>query len=357
EILQKKGIKTQTEYWEKRKSDPELQLLPFNLPHAYNMKWKDIQRLMGLIKPPIEKVAEILQKKGIKTQTEYWEKRKSDPELQLLPFNLPRDYNVEWAEIQRLMGLDALKRVSNKDQPPIEEVVKILKRKGIKTQTKYLEKRKSDPELQKLPRRLTEAYNMKWEDIQRLMGFDVPTRVTKKSQPPIEKVAKILRRKSIISEPQYKELRKSDPELQRLPRSLPQAYNMKWSDIQKLVGLKAVVRTEDHSLEEVIKILQRKGLKLESKYLEKRKSDPELQLLPRSLPQAYNIKWKDIQRLAGLTKPPIEKVAEILRRKGIKTESQYKKQRKSDKELQQLPSKLPAAYKMKWSEIKSSSSK
>ncbi|MCY4512321.1 MAG: DEAD/DEAH box helicase family protein, partial [Bdellovibrionales bacterium] len=140
-----------------------------------------------------------------------------------------------------------------------------------------------------------------------------------KEKPPIEKVAEILRRKGIKTQTEYWEKRKSDPELQLLPDSLPHAYKMKWSDIQKLVGLKVVVRAEDHSLEEIAEILRRKEIRTLTEYWEKRKSDPELQKLPYNLNIAYNIKWSDIQKLVGLIKPPIEKVAEILQKKGIKT--------------------------------------
>ena len=235
EILRRKGISTQTEYWKRRSSDPELQRLPSDLPRAYNMPWAEIKKLVRMTKPPIEKVVEILKRKGISIQMEYWRRRKSDPELQRLPFNLPRDYNMPWAEIQRRLGLNVLTRVNKKDRPSIEEAVEILKRKGISTQTEYKRQRKADPELQRLPSKLTETYKMKWEDIQRRMGLDVLTRVTKKNRPPIEEVIEVLKRKKIESEPEYRKQRKTDLELQKLPRSLPEAYNMKWSEIKKLL--------------------------------------------------------------------------------------------------------------------------
>ena len=340
EMLRKKRIRVEREYRQQREEDEELKLLPKHLSSAYKMLWSEIQKLVGLEKEPpspIEEVAEILRRKRIITKTEYWEKRKSDPELQQLPGDLSKVYNMKWSEIQKLVGL--------KKELPIEEVAEILRRKNIQTEPEYLKQREEDEELQLLPKALPNAYNMPWSEIQKHVGL-------KEELPPIEEAAEMLNRKGITKRRQYWKQRKSDPELQQLPFHLPQAYNMKWSDLQRLMGVKVVARAADHTVEEVAEILQRKEIITETEYWEKRKSDPELQQLPFHLPQAYNMKWSDLQRLMGLAKPSIEEAAEILRRKDIRTEKQYWKQRKSDPELQKLPYHLPRSYNMKWSEIK-----
>ena len=158
EILRRKNIRLQTEYWERRETDPELQNLPKHLPQSYGVKWTEIQRLLGVSRPSLDEVVEILRRKNIKLQTEYWEQRETDPELQNLPKKLPESYGVKWIKIQRLLGVS---------RPSLDEVVEILRRKNIKLQTEYWEQRKTDPELQNLLRNLPQPYGVRWSEIKR----------------------------------------------------------------------------------------------------------------------------------------------------------------------------------------------
>ena len=184
-------------------------------------------------KPSLEEVIEILKRKDIRTQTEYWEQRKTDPELQNLPYHLRRSYGLKWSEIQKRMGLTV--KITEENKPSLEEVIEILKRKGIRTEPEYKERRKTDPELQNLPSNLSQSYGLKWSEIKRRMGLTVAQQITQSNKPPLEEVIEILKRKGIRTETEYKERRKTDPELQNLPGNLRQSYGLKWSEIKSRI--------------------------------------------------------------------------------------------------------------------------
>ena len=305
----------------------------------------------------LDEVIEILQRKGIRTKTEYQERRKTDPELQDLPFSLPKAYKIKWSEIQKRMGLTVVQPITQSNKPSLKEVIEILKRKGIRTEPEYQERRKTDPELQDLPFSLSKAYKIKWSEIQKRMGLTVVQPITQSNKPSLKEVIEILKRKGIRTEPEYQERRKTDPELQSLPSNLPRSYNLKWSEIKRRMGFVVrITQADKPPLEEVLEILRKKVIRAKTEYQKRRKTDPELQDLPVSLPKAYKIKWSEIQKRMGLTvsnKPSLEEAIQILQKKDIRTRTEYRKQRKTDPELQKLPSNLPRSYKIKWSEIKS----
>ena len=251
-------------------------------------------------KPSLDEMIEILQRKGVRTETEYKKRRKTDPELQNLPSELPQAYKVKWSDIKKRLGLVVVRQITKENKPSLEEALNILQRKGIRTWTEYTEQRKTDPELQSLPSHLPQSYNLKWSDIQEQLGL--VARVTEENKPLLDEFLNILQRKGIRTWTEYKERRKTDPELQHLPVSLTQSYNLKWSDIRKRLGLAIRITQENKPLlDEIIEILKRKGIRTEREYLKRRKTDPELQSLPSDLHRSYKMKWSEIKKRLGLT--------------------------------------------------------
>ena len=114
QIVRRKGIKTSTEFRERRKIDPELQLIPSNPYKAYKDEgWVSWQDFLGTKWITLNEATQIVRKKGIKTSTEFRERRKTDPELQLIPSTPDKTYKDEgWISWQDFLGTNEAKKVS-----------------------------------------------------------------------------------------------------------------------------------------------------------------------------------------------------------------------------------------------------
>ena len=332
-IFERKGIRSHSDFVEQRKTDPELQSIPANLPAAYTKEgWKGWKHFSGKQKLPLNEALRIFERKGIRLRSDFIERRKTDPELQNIPQNLNGAYQ-EWQGWHHVRGE---KRLRRNTKPPLIEVLKIFERKGIRSHSDFVEQRKTDPELQSIPANLPAAYTKEgWKGWKHFSG---------KQKLPLNEALRIFERKGIRSRSDFIERRKTDPELQNIPQNLNEAYQ-EWQGWHHVRGEKRLRRNTKPPLIEVLKIFERKGIRSHSDFVKQRKTDPELQSIPANLPAAYTKEgWKGWKHFSGKQKPPLNEVLRIFERKGIRSRSDFIEQRKTDPELQNIPQNLNQAY-------------
>ena len=91
-----------------------------------------------------EEAYELIQRKNIISEKDFFGRRKKDPELQKIPINPYRHYEGwNWYE--------ATGKVKPEFFETKEEAYKLLKRKNIKLMKDFLKQRETDPELQRIP--------------------------------------------------------------------------------------------------------------------------------------------------------------------------------------------------------------
>ena len=169
----------------------------------------------------------------------------------------------------------------NKTRPSLAEVLEIFRRKGINSRSKYERQREVDPELQNTPVNM-KVYNKEgWKGWPHFRGEE--------EKLPLKGVLEMFREKGIDSQPEYERQREADPELQNIPKQLDYTYQREgWKGWRHFRG-----EQEKPSLEEVLEMLQRKGINSKLEYERQREKDPELQNIPVNLIDAYKKEgWK-----------------------------------------------------------------
>ena len=325
QLLQRKNVTSIKDFSERRKTDPKLQQIPRN-PHRYYKGWnwnKAIRKIEFL--KTIEEAYQLLQRKNITSVKDFSERRKTDPELQQIPTN-PYAHYKEW-NWKKARGKTQIEFFEN-----MEDAYTLLQRKRVTSQRDFFERRKTDPELQQIP---TDPY-------QHYTGWSWK-KARGKTQIEFfknrEDTYTLLQRKNITSIKDFSERRKTDPELQQIPTN-PYAHYKGWS-WKKALG-KFLENSED-----AYTLLQRKRVRSEKDFSERRKTDPELQQIPRNPYQHY--KGWSWNKARGKTQieffENMEDAYQLLQRKHVRSQKDFLKRRPTDPELQQIPHNLYRHYK------------
>ena len=341
--VQKKGIKTKDEF-KKRKDE-----LPKNYPQApeghYKRKgtWKGWPDLFGtespfLTNPPsYEEFQKWVQKKGIKTKDEFF-KRKDE-----LPKNYPKDPGRHYKKERTWKGWPDLTGKESPfltNPPSYEEFQKWVQKKGIKTKDEF-KKRKDE-----LPKNYPQApeghYKRKgtWKGWPDLFGTESPYL---ENPPSYEEFQKWVQKKGIKTKDEF--FKRKDELPKNYPKNPADYYRNKgtWKGWPDLTGTESPFLTNAPSYEEFQKWVQKKGIKTQSEF-KKRKDE-----LPKNYPKGpdghYRNKgtWKGWPDLTGteshfLTNAPsYEEFQKWVQKKGIKTQSEFKKRK------DELPKNYPQA--------------
>jgi superfamily II DNA or RNA helicase len=197
-----------------------------------------------------EEAYELIQRKNV-TSTNFPERRKIDPELQRIP-PYPYDYYEGWSWFE----------ARGKAKPNFltkEEAYELIQRKNV-TSTNFHERRKTDPELQRIPPKPRTHYEgWSWKEAKgKLTFFEIK-----------EEAYELIQRKNVTSANFHKQ-RKTDPELQRIPAN-PRAHYEGWS-WKEARGKLTFFETK----EEAYELIQKKNVTF-TNFHEQRKTDPELQ--------------------------------------------------------------------------------
>ena len=326
QLVRKKRIKLKREFLERRKTDTELQLIPSNPSQTYKDEaWVDWPDFLGTTKVPLNEATQIVRKKRIKLKREFWERRKTDPELQLIPSNPDQTYKDEgWLSWPDFLGTNFV---------TLNEAKQLVRKKRIKLGPEFWERRKTDPELQFIPSNPDQTYKdegwLSWPD------FLGTTKIT------LNEATQIVRKKGIKTSTEFNKRRKTDPELQLIPSNPPKIYKDEaWVSWPDFLGTNWV------TLNEATEIVRKKGIKTSMEFRERRKTDPELQLIPSHPEKTYKdeawVSWPDFLGTNWVT---LNEATQIVRKKGIKTSMEFRERRKTDPELQLIPSNPDQTYK------------
>ena len=245
-------------------------------------------------KPSLDEAKQIVQRKGIKIRREFLERRKIDPELQLISSTPYKVYKDEgWLSWPDFFGINKVKVVTKSNRPSLNEAKQIVRKKRIKSRSEFWERRKTDLELQLIPSNPTRAY--KDEGWLSWLVFLETNWIT------LDEAKRIVRRKGIKTATEFKKRRKTDLELQLIPSQPNKTYKeegwISWPDFLGTNKVKMVTKSNRPSLNEAKKIVRRKGIQSSTDFLERRKTDPELQLIPSKPTRSYKdegwVSWSD----------------------------------------------------------------
>ena len=296
-------------------------------------------------KPPYEEVVETLKRKNIMWGYQWDVQWKIDPELQRIPYKLHQAY-PEWSW-RKLRG--EIPKVSYKRKPSYRELIRTLMRRNITSESEWETQREQHPELQRFPKNLLQGY-AEWK------GWRPFREQTGKGKPSYNELIKTLIRKDIISGPEWKIQRETDPELQRFPKTIEVYPEWKgWPHFRAQIGKDGrpsnkefPPEEESSAYKELKEILIRKDIMSGPEWTEQRKTDAELQHLPRTLGSYVEWRgWSHFRKQIGreARKPPkkeksseeessaYKELKEILIRKDIISGPEWTEQRETDPEL------------------------
>ena len=283
-----------------------------------------------------EEAYELLQRKNI-TLTTFRKRRETDPELQKIPAN-PENHYKGWS------WYEARGKAKPNFFETKEEAYELLQRKNV-TSTNFRERRETDPELQRRipeqPRRHYEGWSW-YEATGRMKPAFFETK---------EEAYELLQRKNITST-NFRKRRETDPELQRRIPAAPSKHYEGWSWYEVTGKIKP---TFLETKEEAYELLQRKNVTSKTDFGKRRPTDPELQKI-HSNPLKHYEGWNWYEA-TGRIKPTFletkEEAYELLQRKNVTSEPDFRKRRPTDPELQKIQAAPERQYEgWSWKEAR-----
>ena len=135
-FMQKEGIKTLAEFkeWSKTKRPPNF---PSNPNATYEREWVSWSHFLGTNWMSFKKARAYIQKKGIKTYTEFKEWKKTGNRPLDFPANPHITYKEEWVNWFHFLGTD--KRGNRKNWMSFAEAQAVIQKAGIKTFAEFRE--------------------------------------------------------------------------------------------------------------------------------------------------------------------------------------------------------------------------
>ena len=264
------GILSQRQWIKARKENPELKnLYPYWPERVYpNFKWPGERNFVSE-KVFIKKVEE----KGIYSQTQWREARKENPELKNhYPSQPEKIYpNFKWIGYRI--------RLKKEDMVSKEVFIKeIVEEEGILSQPQWRKARKENPELKN-------RYPYQPEKI--YLGFKWPGKKNFVSE---EVFIKEMEERGILSQKQWIEARKENPELKNHYPSRPEKIypNFKW------IGYRIRLKKEDMVSKEVFtkEIVEEMGILSQPQWAKARNKNPDLKSRYPSSPEKIYLGFK-----------------------------------------------------------------
>ncbi len=262
--------------------------------------------------------------------------RKVDPDLKKFPSRPTQAYHDPnfWYRVTGVIP------TPKKTFPPKEELIQILKEKGINSHG-YKSLRKQDPELFPFPSYPVGAYHDPhfWYTV---TGKTPPG----KPSPPVEEAVAVFKAKGVTSK-LYPQMRKVDPDLKKFPSRPTQAYHDPnfW---YKVTGVIPASKKTFPPVEEAVAVFKTKRVS-SNRYAGMRKEDPELRIFPIHPVKIYQDPdfWYKVTGNIPTSKktfPPKEELIQILKEKGLNSHS-YRDFRELDPVLFPFPVHPAAVYK------------
>lgn len=207
--VQKIGIQSGGEYRKSYKTDPKL---PANPERNYRGKgWVSwyhfLKKDLPNFYPSYEETKEAIKRLGIKSESEYRQRRREDPRL---PSDLPRFYSGKgWIDWSQLFG----RKSRNLLYPTYEEAKESVSKMGIRSKSEYSKRYKADS---RLPSDPYEFYkNRGWVNFHHFFCRESPSFYSTYSE-----AREAVQKLGIKSQPEYKKRYKEDPKLNSNPNRI-----------------------------------------------------------------------------------------------------------------------------------------
>ena len=277
-VIEQKDIRTQPEYQRARKEDASLKRFPSWPEQVYpDFKWPGRRKWVTSANRPTLKefISFVIEQKDIRTQAEYQKQRKTDDSLKRFPSWPEQVYpNFKWP------GRDV---VTSANRPTLEEFIRTVKQKNIRTRTEYERQRKIDTSLKRFPSYPEKSYpDFKWP------GRKV--RVTSTNRPTLEEFIRTVEQKDIKTQKEYNKQRKTDASLKRFPSMPEQVYpDFKWPGRGRI----RLAKHEIPPVEEFTRfVIEQKNIRTQKEYNKARKIDTSLKRFPSYPEKSYpDFKW------------------------------------------------------------------
>ncbi len=265
EVVQQKGITSALQYYALRKTGE----VPFDMPSNPNQIYKDKGRrgwrhfletghVVNREKPfrSYKSAQEVVQQKGITSALQYYALRKTGEVPFDMPFNPDQIYKDKgWRSWGHFLGTG---RVASYQQQfrSFKKAQKYVQQLGITSNNQYHELSKKGELPSDLPSRPDQTYKGKgWRSWGHFLGTGrVANR--EKSFRSYESVQEFVQQKGVVSQRQYRELRKTDEVPFDLPSSPDQTYKGKgwrgWKHFLGTVKMMTYTRAQNYVIDEGI---------------------------------------------------------------------------------------------------------
>ena len=238
DIVEKKEIRSQTQWAEARKETPELKKhYPYWPETTYSdFKWPDHRIWLKKTDMVSEEnfIKDIVEERKIISQVEWTQAREETPELKKhYPSNPAKVYShFKWPGYRtRLKKIDMVSK---------ETFIKdIVEEKEIRSQTQWMKKREENPELNKYyPYQPETTYlNFKWPDYRiKIKKADIVSKETF--------IKDIVEKRKIYAQQKWEQARKKTPELKKYYPYWPEKIypHFKWPGMRKMARKKPSIK-------------------------------------------------------------------------------------------------------------------
>ena len=321
--IEEEGIYSQRQWIKARKENPELKNRYPSEPEKIYLGFKWPGKKNFVSEEVFEK--EIVEEMGIPSQKQWVKARNKNPDLKnRYPAWPETTYsNFKWPRV----------RISLKKEDMVSKEVftkKIVEEMGILSQPQWKKVRKENPELKNhYPYQPEKVYpNFKW------IGYRI--RLKKEDMVSEEVFIKeIVEEMGILSQPQWKKVRKENPELKNhYPYQPEKVYlGFKWPGYQIKIKKETMVSKEVFEKE----IVEEMGIPSQKQWIEARNKNPDLKNRYPSSPEKIYPNFKWIGYRIRLKKEDMVSeevfIKDIVEEMGIPSQEQWAKAREENPEL------------------------
>ena len=289
-----------------------------------------------------KKAKEHIQKEGIKTYTEFkeWSKTKRPPNF---PSNPNITYKKEWISWFDFLGKKERRRFI--DWMSFAEAQNLIQKEGIKTVKQFLEWKRAGHRPPHFPSNPQLKYK-EWVSWPHFFGTerrgDIEWMSFEEAQAYIQQKTNI---KKFVEFQKWVRSKNRPPDF---PMTPDEVYNDKWKGWPHFLGKKWM------SFAEARAFIQKEGIKTSQEFYEWRKSDKRPPNLPTDPHRVYKEDWVSwfhffgTERRGDIEWMSFAEARAFIQKEGIKTATEFKEWRKSDKRPPNFPTDPHRVYKEDW---------
>ena len=323
-FIHSKGIRSEEEFRNWRKSGKR----PSNFPSAperiYKEDWQGWKDFLGKNWMSYEEAKAFIHSKGIRSQEEFRNWRKSGKRPSNFPSAPERTYKEDWQGWKDFLG---------KNWMSYEEAKAFIHSKGIRSEEEFRNWRKSGKRPSNFPSAPERAYKEDWQGWKDFLG---------KNWMSYEEAKAFIHSKGIRSQEEFRNWRKSGKRPSNFPSAPERAYKEDWQGWKDFLGKNWM------SYEEAKAFILHKKIGSEKKFRIWRKEGLRPSNLPSEPQRVYKRDWQGWTDFLGKNWMSYEEAKTLIRSAGIHSITEFHIWKEEGKRPANFPSAPDKVYKKDW---------